>query len=246
MLFHILFLPYFHFNVCVFPLMFLFFVPCCLSLPLSVTLLLSLFHFISLSLFLFLFLSLSLSLSLFLSLSLLLVIYFLIFCLVFRPFFHFSFITLSFSFSYCVSGNCCTHKPDSNERTDPANLLSLLLSQQQDNILKTGSTLPRLRTGTLEEGSISLLMELIFYLVVWLVPNLVLTPLQWVQKLNENQIFDSLQLFQLFQNDPSKFTNTQMVFLFHLLGCYGDLHNCTKRPPILAFKKSLRMELSLE
>ena len=29
-----------------------------------------------------------------------------------------------------------------------------------------------------------------------------------------------------------------MAFLFHLLGCHGDLHNCKKRPFILAFKKN--------
>jgi len=29
-----------------------------------------------------------------------------------------------------------------------------------------------------------------------------------------------------------------MAFLFHLLGCHGDLHYCKKRPSILAFKKN--------
>ena len=50
-------------------------------------------------------------------------------------------------------------------------------------------------------------------------PTLALTPFQWVRKLKGDQIFNSLQVFQLFQNDPLDNTNSQMAFSFHLLGC---------------------------
>ena len=59
---------------------------------------------------------------------------------------------LCFSFYFCcVSGNCCTHKPDPKQRTDPDALWSHLSTKQQADILNTGSTLSRLRSGTLEE-----------------------------------------------------------------------------------------------
>ena len=44
---------------------------------------------------------------------------------------------------YYVLGNRCTHKPNQNKRINPTALLSLLSTQQQDNILKTGLMLPR-------------------------------------------------------------------------------------------------------
>ena len=113
------------------------------------------------------------------------------------------------------------------------------MTQQQDAILTTGATLPRLRAGTLEEQAVSTLMKLTSHMAAWIVPTLNLTSLQWVRKFNRDQIFDSLQLFQLFQNDPLDHTGTQMVFLFHLLGCHDDVRNCTKRPSIFALKKNL-------
>ena len=81
-------------------------------------------------------------------------------------------------------------------------------------------------------------MELISLLAAWMMPTLALNPFQWVQKLNGNQILDSLQLFQPFQNYCLEPTITQMAFLFHLFGCYVDFQKCTKWPPILAFKKN--------
>ena len=73
-------------------------------------------------------------------------------------------------------------------------------------------------------------------MAAWIHPTLPLTPFQWVRELNKEQIFDSFCLFQSFQNNPVDDFNRQMAFLFHLLGCHGDLHNCKKRPSILALK----------
>ena len=79
-------------------------------------------------------------------------------------------------------------------------------------------------------------MKLASRMATWIHPTLPLAPFQWVRKLNGEQIFDSFRLFQLFQNNPGDDFNRQMAFLFHLLGCHGDLHNCKKRPSILALK----------
>ena len=65
-------------------------------------------------------------------------------------------------------------------------------------------------------------MKLMSDLAAWIMSSLALTPFQWVKKLKGDQIFDSLQVFYLFQNDPLDDTNSQMAFLFHLLGYHGD------------------------
>ena len=75
-------------------------------------------------------------------------------------------------------------------------------------------------------------------MATWIHPTLPLTPFQWVRELYGEEIFDSSPLFQLFQNNLVDNINSQMAFLFHLLGCHGDLHNCKKFPSILAFKKN--------
>ena len=98
--------------------------------------------------------------------------------------------------------------------------------------------MPRLRSGTLEEKAASKLMTLVSELAAYVQPALPLTPFQWVKELSGKQIFDSLRLFQSFQNDTTDDTNSPSAFLFDLLGCHGDLHNCKKRPSILAFKKN--------
>ena len=81
-------------------------------------------------------------------------------------------------------------------------------------------------------------MEMMSHLGIWMDPNLALTPLQWVPSLNGEQIFDALRLFISDQTDPSADQRSKIAFMYHLLGCHGDLHNCKKRPQILAFKKN--------
>ena len=81
-------------------------------------------------------------------------------------------------------------------------------------------------------------MKLLSYLAAWVMPSLPLTPFQWVKELTGDQSFDSLRLFQLFQNDTTDNTISQMAFLFHLLGCHGNLHNCKKCPSIFALKQN--------
>ena len=76
--------------------------------------------------------------------------------------------------------------------TNPTTLLSFLSTQQQNDILETGSTLPRLRRGTVEEKVASTLMKLMSDLAAWMMPSLPLTPFQWVKELKGDQIFDSL------------------------------------------------------
>ena len=88
-------------------------------------------------------------------------------------------------------------------------------------------------------------MKLMSDLAAWVMPSLPLTPFQWVKKLTGDQIFDSLQVFQSFKNDPTNNTKSQMAFLFHLHGYHGYLHNYKKCPSIPAFKKIQKMELSL-
>ena len=81
-------------------------------------------------------------------------------------------------------------------------------------------------------------MKLVSELAAYAQPSLPLTPFQWVKELSGKKIIDSLRLFQSFQNDTTDDTNSPSAFLFDLLGCHGDLHNCKKRPSILAFKKN--------
>ena len=144
----------------------------------------------------------------------------------------------SFFSNFCIYliGNRCTHKPDAKDATNPAALLSLLTPDLQTSILTTGTTLPRLRQGTLDQKEVLLLMEMMSHLGIWMDPNLALTPLQWVPSLNGEQIFDALRLFISDQTDPSPDQRSKIAFMYHLLGCHGDLHNCKKRPQILAFK----------
>ena len=95
--------------------------------------------------------------------------------------------------------------------------------------------LPRLQSGTLVEKAASKLMKLVSELAAYVQPALPLTPFQCVKELSQKQIFNSLRLFQSFQNDTTDNTDSPLTFLFDLLGCHGDLHNCKKRPSILAF-----------
>ena len=81
--------------------------------------------------------------------------------------------------------------------------MSLLLSDLQTSILTTGTTLPCLRQGTLEQKEVVLLMEMMSHLGAWMDPNLALTPLQWVPTLNGDKFFDALGLFLSSQTDPS-------------------------------------------
>ena len=117
-------------------------------------------------------------------------------------------------------------------------MLSRLSTKQQADILNTGATLPRLLRGTVQETAISNLMTLVSQLAAYVHPGLPLTPFQWVKELLGEQIFDSVRLFQSFQNDKTDDSDSPSAFLFDLLGCHGDLHNCKKRPSILAFKKN--------
>ena len=111
-------------------------------------------------------------------------------------------------------------------------ILLLLLSDLQTSILATGTTLPRLRKGTLEQKEFVLLMEMMSHLGAWMDPNLALTPLQWVRvpTLNGDNFFDAIRLFISAQTDPSADQWSKIAFMFHLLGCHGNLHNCKKRP----------------
>ena len=68
-------------------------------------------------------------------------------------------------------------------------------------------------------------MKLMSDLLAWMMSSLPLTLFQWVKELTGDQIFDPLRVFQSYQNNPTDNTNSQMAFLFHLLGCHGDLHN---------------------
>ena len=117
-------------------------------------------------------------------------------------------------------------------------MLSRLSTQQQADILNTGTALPRLLRGTMEEKATSKLMTLLSELAAYVEPDLPLTTFQWVKELSGKQIFDSLRLFQSFQNNKTNDSNSPLAFEFDLLGCHGDLHNCKKRPSILAFKKN--------
>ena len=69
-------------------------------------------------------------------------------------------------------------------------------------------------------------MQMMSNLGAWMDPNLALTPLQWVPTLNGNQIFDVLRLFLSYLADPSPEQWSKIAFMFNLLGCHSDLHNC--------------------
>ena len=98
--------------------------------------------------------------------------------------------------------------------------------------------MPRLLRGTVQETAISNLMTLVSQLAAYVHPGLPLTPFQWVKEILGEQIFDSVRLFQSFQNDKTDDSDSPLAFLFDLLRCHGDVHNCKKRPSILAFKKN--------
>ena len=91
----------------------------------------------------------------------------------------------------------------------------------------------------MDKKALTKLLTLLSELAAYVQPNLPLTPFQWVKELSGKQIFDSLQLFQSFQNDKTDDSNSVSAFEFDLLGCHSDLHNCKKRPSILAFKKNI-------
>ena len=107
----------------------------------------------------------------------------------------FSFL-IKFVFHYCsIVGSRCSYKPDAKECNDPTSLMSRLPSQLQKDIFITGTTLPRVRSGTLEEPTVLRLLKLASLLAAWIHPTLPLTPFQWVRELNGEQIFDSFRLF---------------------------------------------------
>ena len=163
------------FSLIFFPFLFSF-LPFCFTLPVSIFLLCLLFLF-SIYLFHSFYFFIQSALSLFFP-------FFLLFLSLFIFYTISTFHSLFYSFCCCVSGNRCTHKLDPKQRTDPNALLSHLSPEQQADILKTGATLPRLRSGTLEEKAASKLMKLVSELAAYIQPSLPLTPFQWVKELS--------------------------------------------------------------
>ena len=120
-------------------------------------------------------------------------------------------------------------------------LISRLPENLREEIRNTAVSIPNFRKGTIQEPKVIEFMEFGNALGLWMNPSLPITPFQWINTLEESQVFDSCRMMESIQRDAvvgsgNYFNNICMTI--DMLGCHGDNHNCNERRQLNAFKSN--------